>query len=178
MAAFYAAFPGLTSTMYTLGDPAERDAWLRRVLAGADIVLVHEWNDPDLIRAIGRLGHEFPHLTTLFHDTHYRAYSEPETMRALALEQYGAVLAFSPSIAAIYRGDFGLPRVYVVTKPRMWIYSARWNGLLSRTWSLSATGATRIATRRCGNISSRRAPRYPICALPSTACAMTPKCAR
>jgi len=114
VAAFYAAFPGLTSTMYTLGDPAERDDWLRQVLAGADIVLVHEWNTPDLIRAIGRLGHEFPHLTTLFHDTHYRAYSEPETMRALGLEQYGAVFAFSPSIAAIYRRDFGLPRVYVV----------------------------------------------------------------
>jgi spore maturation protein CgeB len=114
VAAFHAAFPGLTSSMYTLGAPTERDAWLRRVLAEADIVLVHEWNDPDLIRAIGGLGQEFPHLTTLFHDTHYRAYSEPETMRALALEHYDAVLAFSPSIAAIYRGDFGLLRVYVV----------------------------------------------------------------
>jgi spore maturation protein CgeB len=114
VAAFHAAFPGMTSTMYTLGDPAARDDWLRWVLAGADIVLVHEWNDPDLIRAVGRLGREFPHLTTLFHDTHYRAYSEPETMCTLDLDQYSAVLAFSPSIAAIYRGDFGLPRVYVV----------------------------------------------------------------
>ena len=114
VAAFHVAFPGLTSTMSTLGDPAARDDWLRRVLDGADIVLVHEWNDPDLIRTIGRLGHEFPRLTTLFHDTHYRAYSEPETMRALGLERYGAVLAFSPSIAAIYRDGFGLPRVYVV----------------------------------------------------------------
>ena len=114
VAAFAAAFPTMRPVLYPARTGAALDDWLRGILAETDIALVHEWQEPELIRAVGRLGGEFPHLTTLFHDTHYRAYSEPATMRALDLERYNAVLAFSPSITEIYRRDFGLPHVYTV----------------------------------------------------------------
>jgi|GEM_PF-66538 len=112
--AFAAAFPTMRPVLYPPRSGAALDDWLRGILVETDIALVHEWQEPELIRAVGRLGGEYPHLTTLFHDTHYRAYSEPATMRALDLARYDAVLAFSPSITAIYRRDFGLPHVYTV----------------------------------------------------------------
>ncbi|HUS14714.1 MAG TPA: glycosyltransferase [Chloroflexia bacterium] len=114
VAAFHAAFPTMTPVQYPRRKGAALTAWLESVLAGADVVLVHEWNEPDLIREVGRLGQRPSRLMTLFHDTHYRAYSEPDTMRALGVEQYGAVLSFSPSITEIYQRDFGLPHVYTV----------------------------------------------------------------
>src|SRR4051812_39783541 len=48
VAAFEAAFPDLRSRQY---DPGALD--LDRELAGADLVLVHEWNSHDLVRRIG-----------------------------------------------------------------------------------------------------------------------------
>ncbi len=112
VAEFAHAFPTLRTTMYRNGTPARLRAWLEGVLGEADVVLVHEWNEPDLIRLVGQLGRQRRDLVTLFHDTHYRAYSEPETMRALELENYDAVLAFGPEIARIYREEFGHPHVY------------------------------------------------------------------
>ncbi len=113
-AAFEAAFPDMRPVLYPPRSGAALDEWLRGILATSDVVLVHEWNEPELIRAVGRLGSDYPQVITLFHDTHYRAYSEPAMMRALDLERYDAVLAFSPSITEIYRRDFDLPHVYTV----------------------------------------------------------------
>lgn len=112
VAEFARVFPTMRTTMYRNGSPAALQPWLERVLDEADVALVHEWNEPDLIRLVGRLGRERRDLVTLFHDTHYRVYSEPETMRALELENYDALLAFGPEIARIYREDFGHPHVY------------------------------------------------------------------
>src|SRR5579884_1379959 len=47
--AYRTAYPALTSTRY---DPASFD--LDAVLAGADLVLVHEWNDHALVERIGK----------------------------------------------------------------------------------------------------------------------------
>src|SRR5579883_1754236 len=46
---FRAAYPGLTSIRY---DLATLD--LDQALNGADLVLVHEWNDHDLVQRLGR----------------------------------------------------------------------------------------------------------------------------
>ena len=46
--AFHRAYPMLDSTFY---DPDTID--LEQALDGGDLVLVHEWNPPDLIRRIG-----------------------------------------------------------------------------------------------------------------------------
>jgi spore maturation protein CgeB len=94
--AFAAAYPGLTSRFY---DPETVD--LDRALEGADVVIVHEWTDPALVRALGRrragAGYRL-----LFHDTHHRAVSEPEALAQLELGAYDAVLAFGEVVRRFY----------------------------------------------------------------------------
>lgn len=85
--------------------------FLDRELAGADLVLVHEWNSPRLIEEIlsrkSRLG-----FRALFHDTHHRAYSNPAEIIRLPLAQFDGVLAFGESIRRIYAEGFGVPKVW------------------------------------------------------------------
>jgi len=65
---------------------------------GADVVLVHEWNEPWLVSAVGRTD-----ATALFHDTHHRALTKPDEMHRYDLSGYAGVLAFGGAIAAVYR---------------------------------------------------------------------------
>ena len=91
------AYPDLSSTVYGPG------ADLAELVDGADVVVVHEWNKPDLVAGIGRLrraGHRF---RLLFHDTHHRAASDPGAMRRYDLSAYDGVLAFGEALAGIYR---------------------------------------------------------------------------
>ncbi|MFN3943707.1 MAG: glycosyltransferase [Allosphingosinicella sp.] len=94
LAAWRAAYPELRSTVY----PADADP--AALTDGADLVIVHEWNDHDLVARIGRLPRRF---TLLFHDTHHRAVSAPEEMRAYDLSGYDGVLAFGETLAEVYR---------------------------------------------------------------------------
>jgi spore maturation protein CgeB len=85
---FAAAYPELTSTLY---DPATLD--LDAALAGAELVIVHEWNAHDLVARIG--AHRRKHrYVLLFHDTHHRLVSDLRAMRAYDLSGYDGVLAF------------------------------------------------------------------------------------
>jgi len=95
---FARAYPQLHSTRY---DPATLD--LDAALAGADLVLVHEWNDHALVRRIGAHRHANPHYRLLFHDTHHRAVTDPASMAAYDLRHYDGVLAFGSAIRDIYR---------------------------------------------------------------------------
>jgi len=76
---------------------------LERALDGADLVVVHEWNDPDLVAAIGRVRARGGRFTLLFHDTHHRAVSDPDAIRAFDLSGYDGVLAFGEALAEVYR---------------------------------------------------------------------------
>jgi spore maturation protein CgeB len=97
LAAYRAAYPDLTSTAFGPElDPA-------RALDGADLVIVHEWNDPELVRALGRTRARGGGFTLLFHDTHHRAVSDPDAIRAFDLSGYDGVLAFGEALAAVYR---------------------------------------------------------------------------
>lgn len=93
---FRRAYPGLDSTVY---EPEALD--LDAALAGADLVLVHEWSDHDLVRRIGehRRRHDY---RLLFHDTHHRAVSEEASMAAYDLSNYDGVLAFGGVIRDLY----------------------------------------------------------------------------
>jgi len=93
---FLTNFPKLKTTFYNQ-DYAELDAHLH----SADLVIVHEWNDPELISWIGSQKHKH-HFVLLFHDTHHRAVSDPETMRNLPLSEYDGVLAFGESLRKLY----------------------------------------------------------------------------
>lgn len=96
-AAFHDAFPGLISHAY---DPTILD--LERALDGADAVIVHEWTDPALVAAIGRVRAAGGRFALLFHDTHHRMVSKPEEMAGLDLSAYDGVLAFGAALRDRY----------------------------------------------------------------------------
>ena len=97
LAAFRAAYPELHSTRYGPRFSAA-DA-----CADADLVIVHEWNDPALVAEVGRARAHGGRFTALFHDTHHRAVSDPDAMRAFDLSGYDGVLAFGRALAEVYR---------------------------------------------------------------------------
>lgn len=95
--AWRAAYPELTTRTYAA------DADVAGLVDGADLVIVHEWNAPELVAAIGRQRLAGGRFTLLFHDTHHRAVSDPAAMRAFDLSGYDGVLAFGETLAAVYR---------------------------------------------------------------------------
>src|SRR5688500_18634590 len=70
LAAFEAAYPNLVGAGETY-DLATLD--LDRTLADADLVIVHEWSDHDLVKRIGEHRRTRGGYRLLFHDTHHRA---------------------------------------------------------------------------------------------------------
>lgn len=108
LARFGAAFPDLRATEY---DAATFD--VAAAVDGADLVIVHEWNDPGLVARLGGLRAEGGRFQLLFHDTHHRAVSEPAQMQAFDLSGYDGVLAFGATLAEVYRGWGWGERVFV-----------------------------------------------------------------
>ena len=106
-AAFRDAYPELRARTYNRAEEGAAQAW------GADLVMVHEWNDPELVAAVGRLRARGGCFTLLFHDTHHRAVSAPEEMRAYELENYDGVLAFGAALARVYEKWGWGDRVFV-----------------------------------------------------------------
>jgi spore maturation protein CgeB len=104
---FRDAYPELDSRTYSRPEEGAARA------AGSDLVIVHEWNDPELVAAVGRLRSRGGRFTLLFHDTHHRAVSAPHEMRAYDLGAYDGVLAFGAALARVYeRWGWG-DRVFV-----------------------------------------------------------------
>jgi spore maturation protein CgeB len=93
---FRVAYPELSSRTYARAEEGAARAW------GADLVIVHEWNDPELVAAVGRLRARGGRFSLLFHDTHHRAVSAPHEMRAYDLDSYDGVLAFGAALACVY----------------------------------------------------------------------------
>jgi spore maturation protein CgeB len=94
---FRRAFPGLRSITY---DPATFEP--APALARADLVLVHEWNEHELVRRLGLLRRRSGRFRLLFHDTHHRSVTDPGSMAAYDLRHYDGVLAFGGAIRDIY----------------------------------------------------------------------------
>lgn len=105
---FAKAYPHLHSTRYNrnaldLGD----------VLADADMVIVHEWNSPELVRSIGEHRTANEHYRLFFHDTHHRMISAPEQMAAYDLSNYDGVLAYGRVLQDIYERKGYARRAFV-----------------------------------------------------------------
>ena len=71
-------------------------------LEAADVVLVLEWNDHELVQRIGRHRARHDHYRLLFHDTHHRSVTERNAMSAYDLEHYDGTLAFGQVIRDLY----------------------------------------------------------------------------
>ena len=97
IAAFHAAYPRLRSELY---DPPTLD--LEAALRGADLVLVHEWNDHALVARLGQHRAARRTYRLLFHDTHHRSVTDPSSMAAYDLRHYDGVLAFGDVIRDLY----------------------------------------------------------------------------
>jgi spore maturation protein CgeB len=96
---FRSAYPRLHPRQYRL-DSLD----LEHATDGADVVLVHEWNPPELLERLGkhRASGRGNHLL-LFHDTHHRAVSAPGELDGYPLEDFDGVLVFGEAIAEVYR---------------------------------------------------------------------------
>ncbi len=110
LADFYRIYPDLNIETYTLDDPD--DLWQDR-FADADVVILHEWNPPALAHKLLTLRDQLG-FRLLFHDTHHRASSSPEQMRAFRLNDFDGILAFGEALRTLYRERFGLNRVWTL----------------------------------------------------------------
>src|SRR5919109_1295078 len=105
---FHQIYPGLRSTLYEAGTID-----LDEALSGVDVVIVHEWNDPELVQQIGAHRKRYGQYGLLFHDTHHRSVTEPEKMAAYNLSGYDGVLAYGKAVADVYVCRRWSPRAWV-----------------------------------------------------------------
>jgi spore maturation protein CgeB len=107
---FRRAFPDLKVQFYK--NDARLGEWLARELRRADIVIVHEWNHPQLVNQIldlkAKLG-----FRVLLHDTHHRAYTSPREILQFNLHLFDGVLAFGEALRRIYVNGFGMARAWL-----------------------------------------------------------------
>ncbi|ALG89211.1 MULTISPECIES: CgeB family protein [Actibacterium] len=104
--AFHATFPDLRSESYGgLDEVAE-------VLEKSDVVVVHEWTDPQVVADLGRMRARGAPFRLLFHDTHHRAVSAGEELRTLDLSAYDGVLAFGETLRQRYLAEGWGSRVF------------------------------------------------------------------
>lgn len=97
VAQFRQAYPDLNSVFYDL-----KTLDLDEALGGADLAIVHEWNEPELVRRVGEFRWRSRQLRLLFHDTHHRAVTDPQAMAAYDLGQYDGVLAYGNVLRDLY----------------------------------------------------------------------------
>ena len=105
--AFHDRFPGLDSELYDVETLA-----LDRALEGVDLVLVHEWSDPELVRSVGAYRRRTPSLRLLFHDTHHRLATAPDQMEQYDLRDFDGVLAYGEALRTLYLEKDLVERVY------------------------------------------------------------------
>jgi spore maturation protein CgeB len=73
---------------------------LDQALDHADVVLVHEWTQAELVARIGKRRIDGGRFLLLFHDTHHRALTAPQEIGPL--DGYDAVLAFGEVLRQVY----------------------------------------------------------------------------
>jgi spore maturation protein CgeB len=95
--AYRERYPTLRPQVY---DPQSID--LEQAVDGASLVLVHEWNAPDLIARLAGLRRRGARFKLLFHDTHHRSVSQTAAIAALDLDGFDGVLAFGEVIREWY----------------------------------------------------------------------------
>ncbi|HSU16434.1 CgeB family protein [Longimicrobium sp.] len=108
--AFARAYPEIDVRSYDPASPSLADD-LAAACAGADVVMVHEWNDPHVVNLLPSVARRVGALA-IFHDTHHRPWSQPEAIARFDLRAYDGVLAFGEVLTEIYRTRFGVRRAW------------------------------------------------------------------
>jgi spore maturation protein CgeB len=106
---FRKAFPEFDVRFYSFDDHLKE--FLSMELESADVVLIHEWNSPELVEAILSFKRKSG-FGALFHDTHHRAYTNPREVLQFPLAEFDGVLAFGEAIRKMYSNAFGVKRVW------------------------------------------------------------------
>jgi spore maturation protein CgeB len=106
---FRRIYPGLNIHFYN--SDATFPEFALHNLRGADIVIIHEWNDPDVVNSILALKNKLK-FRALFHDTHHRAYTNAREILRFRLDLFDGVLAFGDAITRIYKDGFGIKNVW------------------------------------------------------------------
>src|SRR3954462_3077641 len=109
---FEAVYPDLSIIPYRDSEAANTAFW-KTALRNIDLVIVHEWNPPSLSAMLLELRPELG-FRLLFHDTHHRASSSPDQIRAFGTDQFDGVLAFGEALRCTYRDVFGIRRVWTL----------------------------------------------------------------
>ncbi len=107
---FQQTYHDLSITQYGEREAGDAQFW-RGKLKDVDVVIFHEWNPPALASLLLELRGELG-FRLLFHDTHHRASSSPEQIRAFGTDKFDGVLAFGEALSCIYRDVFGIGRVW------------------------------------------------------------------
>ena len=85
--------------------------FLNEELKGVDVVVVHEWNSPELVQRILGLRQQCG-FRVLFHDTHHRSYTAPQQIARFPIREFDGVLAFGEAIRRIYLEAFAARRAW------------------------------------------------------------------
>lgn len=109
--------PDLTRQTYPRLRPRRYDLStidLDEALDDVDLVLVHEWNDPELVRRIGeRRQRPGARFKALFHDTHHRSLTDEAAMAKYELGGYDGVLALGAAARDVYHRRAWAKRVWI-----------------------------------------------------------------
>lgn len=90
-------YPSLNPQFYN----PEKKLNYEGILKNADLVIVHEWNEPELISEIGKQKEKYG-FKLLFHDTHHRAVSAEKEMKKYDFSHFDGALVFGDVIKKIY----------------------------------------------------------------------------
>ena len=105
---FRRAFPDLDLRTYA---PENFGSFAESELRDADVIVVHEWNAPQVVEAILELKKRYG-FRALFHDTHHRAYTSPKEIGQFRIKDFDGVLAFGDAIRHIYLEMFQARRAW------------------------------------------------------------------
>lgn len=108
---FRQAYPELDVRFYN--QDASFPDFAARELRGADLVIIHEWSEPQTVNAVLALKQKLG-FRALLHDTHHRAYTSPGDILRFHMHLFDGVLAFGEPITRIYLDGFGMKRAWTL----------------------------------------------------------------
>ena len=91
----------------------ETEEFWRERLLGVELLILHEWNKPELAQMLLNLRKDLGYKL-LFHDTHHRASSSPEQMELFGLRHFDGILAFGDALRRIYQERFRIKEVWTL----------------------------------------------------------------